>query len=173
VSTISGTVAAGGRAAVHAETTMPDSMTPTLLSARELSAWRGLLRVHATLVKALDAEIERTHGLGLTAYELLLFLGDSEEGRLRMHDLASSVLLSRSGLTRLADRLEREGLIERQACDSDARGSFAVITDRGRERLASARATHLAGVRRHFLSHLSPEEQDVLGGMWERIVPDA
>jgi DNA-binding MarR family transcriptional regulator len=127
--------------------------------------------VHATLVKALDAELEGTHGISLTSYEVLLYLGDSPEGQLRMHDLATSVLLSRSGLTRLADRLERDGLIERRACASDARGSFAAITEAGRVKLAAARATHLDGVRRHFLSHLSPEEQDALGDTWERILP--
>ena len=145
--------------------------TTRLLSPRELRAWRGLLRVHATMVKALDAELERAHGLSLTSYEVLLFLNDSSDGRLRMHDLASSVLLSRSGLTRLADRLQREGFVEREACASDARGSFAVITDAGREKLTAARATHLDGVRRHFLSHLSAEEQDALGDTWERILP--
>jgi DNA-binding MarR family transcriptional regulator len=148
-----------------------ESIFPTLLTPRELRAWRGMLRVHQTLVKALDAELEREHGLSLTSYEVLLFLGDSEGGRLRMHDLATQVLLSRSGLTRLADRLERDRLIERQACDSDARGSFAVITGEGRGKLAAARATHLDGVRRHFLSHLSRQEQDMLGDTWERILP--
>lgn len=142
-----------------------------LLSPRELRAWRGLLRVHATLVKALDAELERAHDISLTSYEVLLFLHDAPDGRIRMHDLAASVLLSRSGLTRLADRLEREGLIERKACEVDARGSFAVITDAGRAKLAAARATHLDGVRRHYLSHLSAEEQDALGDTWERILP--
>jgi DNA-binding MarR family transcriptional regulator len=148
-----------------------ETTTPTLLSPQELRAWRGMLRVHQTLTKALDAELEREHGLSLTSYEVLLFLGDAPGGRLRMHDLATQVLLSRSGLTRLADRLERDGLIERQACDSDARGSFAVITAEGRGKLNAARATHLDGVRRHYLSHLSPEEQDMLGDTWERIVP--
>ena len=152
---------------------MPDSATPTLLTPRELRAWRGLLRVHATLVKALDAELERAHGLSLTSYEVLLYLNDAPEGRLRMHDLATSVLLSRSGLTRLADRLERDGFIEREACESDARGSFAVITAGGREKLATARVTHLDGVRRHFLSHLDAEAQDRLGDVWERILPIA
>ncbi len=150
---------------------MAETTATPLLTPRELRAWRGLLRVHATLVKALDAELEREHGLSLTTYEVLLYLNDAPEGRLRMHEIATSVLLSRSGLTRMADRLEREGLIERQACDSDARGSFAVITDAGRDKLAAARATHLDGVRRHYLSHLTPEQQDVLGDTWERIVP--
>lgn len=150
---------------------MTESLSTTLLSPSELRAWRGMLRVHQTLVKALDVELEREHGLSLTSYEVLLFLGDSEAGKLRMHDLATQVLLSRSGLTRLADRLERDGLMEREACESDARGSFAVITAAGREKLAAARATHLDGVRRHYLSHLSTEEQDALGDTWERILP--
>jgi DNA-binding MarR family transcriptional regulator len=152
---------------------MPESATPTLLTPRELRAWRGLLRVHTTLVKALDAELEREHGLSLTSDEVLLYLNDSPEGRLRMHDLATSVLLSRSGLTRLADRLERDGFIEREACESDARGSFAVITPLGREKLTAARVTHLDGVRRHFLAHLDDAAQDRLGEVWERVFPSA
>ena len=146
--------------------------TLRLLSPRELGAWRGLLRAHARLVKALDAELEAEHGLGVTTYEVLLYLNDSPEGRLRMHDLASSVLLSRSGLTRLVDRLERDGLLERQSCESDARGSFAVLTEAGRARLSEARATHLDGVRRHFLNHLSDDELDQLGAIWDRVLPE-
>src|SRR5436853_1608748 len=99
------------------------------LSERELGAWRGLLRAHSTLVKALDAELVSEHGLALTSYEVLLYLADAPDGKMRMHDLASSVLLSRSGLTRLVDRLERDELITRKACDSDARGAYAVLTE--------------------------------------------
>jgi DNA-binding MarR family transcriptional regulator len=150
---------------------MTSPTTPDQLDGRELRAWRGFLRVHSRLVRALDVELERDHGLSLTTYEVLLYLDDADDGRLRMHDLAASVLLSRSGLTRLADRLERESLITREACPDDARGSFAVITDEGRRRLAAARATHLDGVRRHFLSHLTAAEQDALGDAWERVVP--
>jgi DNA-binding MarR family transcriptional regulator len=140
-----------------------------LLSRRELRAWRGLLRAHARLVKALDAELEAEHGLGVTTYEVLMYLADAPEGQMRMHDLASSVLLSRSGLTRLVDRLERDGLLERKACEQDARGSFAVLTPVGRERLNAARRTHLDGVRRHFLEHLGDDELDALGDVWARI----
>jgi len=147
--------------------------TASQLTPRELRAWRGLLRVHARLVKALDAELEREHGLSLTSYEVLLYLDDADGGRLRMHDLAANVLLSRSGLTRLVDRLERDGYVERQACDSDARGAFAVITAAGREKLAAARATHLDGVRRHFLSHLDDARQELLGETWERVLDGA
>ena len=149
---------------------MATPATAQLLSPRELRAWRGLLRVHAALVKALDAELEQEHGLPLSSYEVLLFLQEAEEQRMRMCDLASSVLLSRSGLTRLVDRLERDGLVVRVACSGDARGAFATLTPAGRETLAAARATHLRGVRRLFLDQVSPQEQELLGEVWERVL---
>ena len=149
---------------------MATPQTVNLLSPQELRAWRGLLRVHSRIVKTLDGELEAEHGLGVTTYEVLLYLADAPEGQMRMHDLASSVLLSRSGLTRLVDRLERDGCIERRTCESDARGAFAVITESGRSRLNSARRTHLDGVRRHFLNHLSDEEQQQLGNLWDRMI---
>lgn len=143
------------------------------LADTEIRAWRGLLRVHASITKSLDAELENEHGLPLTSYEVLMYLADAEDQRMRMCDLASSIILSRSGLTRLVDRLEREGLIERLSCASDARGAFAKLTPSGREKLQAARATHLAGVRQLFLDRLTPEEQEQLGDLWERIVPGA
>jgi DNA-binding MarR family transcriptional regulator len=142
-----------------------------MLSARELRAWRGMLRTHAVLTKALDAELDAAHGLPLSSYEVLMHLNDAEDQRMRMSDLADLVILSRSGLTRLVDRLEREGLLERQSCASDARGSFASLTAAGRRKLAAARATHLAGVRAMFLDHFTPEEQELLGAAWERLLP--
>jgi len=152
--------------------TSPTQPAPAeLLTPRELGAWRGMLRVHATLTKALDAELEARHGLPLTSYEVLLFLQEAQEERMRMCDLASSVLLSRSGLSRLVDRLERDGLLAREACAADARGAFARLTPKGREVLAEARATHLAGIRAMFLSQLSEAEQELLAGIWERLLP--
>ena len=150
----------------------PATETP-LLDTREQAAWRGLLRTHMALTKALDLQLEAEHGLSLTSYEVLLHVEDSGEDRMRMCDLASSVLLSRSGLTRLVDRLERDGLIARESCADDARGQFAVLTDAGREKLGAARATHLAGVRDLFLSHFSDEEQEKLGAAWGRVLPGA
>ncbi len=143
------------------------------LDERELRAWRGMLRAHAALTKALDADLDAEHALPLSSYEVLLYLNDAEGGRMRMRDLAASVILSRSGLTRLADRLEREGLIARESCPSDARGSYAVITAAGTDKLAAARVTHLAGVRSLFLQHFSDDELDVLGDAWDRVVPGA
>jgi DNA-binding MarR family transcriptional regulator len=145
----------------------------TLLTREELAAWRGLLRVHAALTKALDAELVREHDLPLSSYEVLLFLCDSPDGRMRMSELADGVLLSRSGLTRLVDRMERDGLLRRTRCEDDQRGYFAEITDEGRELFARARGTHLDGVRERFLSHLSGEEQRALAAIWEKVTPGA
>src|SRR3954451_65801 len=108
---------------------------PSQLDERELRAWRGMLRVHATLTKALDAELEAAHGLPLSSYEVLMHLHDAEGQRLRMSDLAALAILSRSGLTRLVDRLARGGLIARESCRSDARGSFAALSRAGRRKL--------------------------------------
>lgn len=143
------------------------------LDDRELRAWRGLLRAHAALTKALDGQLEQGHGLPLMSYEVLMQLHDAEDRRMRMRDLATSVILSRSGLTRLVDRLEADGLLRRESCASDARGAFAVLTDAGAEKLRAARATHLAGVRSMFLAHFEDAELDALGDAWERVVPGA
>jgi DNA-binding MarR family transcriptional regulator len=150
--------------------TTADPGKAALLTTRELRAWRGMLRAHAALAKALDAQLEAAHGLQLSSYEVLMYLADAEDERMRMCDLASSILLSRSGLTRLVDRLQREGLLERVACDADARGAFAKLTPTGRERLAAARATHLAGVREMFLDLFTPDEQEFLGEAWDRVL---
>jgi DNA-binding MarR family transcriptional regulator len=141
------------------------------LNEGELRAWRGLKRAHASLAKRLDAELESTHGLPLTSYEVLYHLVDSPGGRMRMCDLAEQAQLSRSGLTRLADRLEREGLLERCTCEHDARGAYACVTALGRERLCAARSTHLEVVRAQFLSRFSAGELSALAEMWERIAP--
>jgi DNA-binding MarR family transcriptional regulator len=146
---------------------------PVLLTPEELGAWRGLLRVHAGMTKALDAELVREHGLPLSSYEVLLFLADAPEGRLRMSELADGVLLSRSGLTRLVDRMEREGLLRRERCEDDARGYNAAITPKGRELFQLARHTHLDGVRERFLSRLSPEDLSALAQAWEKVAPGA
>jgi DNA-binding MarR family transcriptional regulator len=141
------------------------------LTLGELRAWRGLLRSHACLAKRLDAELDRAHGLPMTSYEVLQHLQEAPGGRMRMCDLADQAQLSRSGLTRMVDRLEREGLLERCSCNHDARGSYACLTDGGRERVEAARVTHLAVVREHFFSRFSEAELTVLADMWERIAP--
>jgi DNA-binding MarR family transcriptional regulator len=150
-------------------TTLPP--THAELSAAELGAWRGMLRIHTALIRALDAELDAAHGLPLTSYDVLIYLQNAPRKRLRMAELADSVLLSRSGVTRLVDRLEREGLLVRDACDDDGRGLYAVLTRKGEEVLERARPTHLAGVRERFLSHFSEDELEQMAAYWERVLP--
>jgi DNA-binding MarR family transcriptional regulator len=151
-----------------------DVQTPVReLSAEELGAWRGLLRVHSALSRSLDAELLAAHDLPLTSYEVLINLEAAPDHRRRMAELADSVLLSRSGTTRLVDRLERDGLLVRDHCVDDGRGCYAVLTDAGLALLTEARRTHLDGVRERFLRHFSAAELRALGDAWERVVPGA
>ena len=139
--------------------------TPTTVARRspaneaELGAWRAFIQTHARLLHRLDEELQEAHGLSLAEYDALLQLVNAPERRLRMSVLADRVLLSRSGITRLVDRLAADGMVERFACPTDARGSMAAITALGVSRLRSASRTHLDGVRRYFLDVVSPEEQ--------------
>ena len=150
-----------------------ERLAPSGLTASESGAWRGLLRAHAGLVKALDGELEAAHGLGLSSFEVLLRLEGAPERRMRMCELAESALLSRSGLTRLVDRLERDGFVARDSCPHDARGSFAVLTESGAQIVAVARATYIEGVRRHFLARFSAAELDSLSAFWDRLADAA
>jgi DNA-binding MarR family transcriptional regulator len=151
--------------AAQAET--PAGVEP--LSDLELGAWRGLLRTSACVCKQLDAELEAAQGIALSTYEVLAYVSEASGERMRMCDLAASANLSRSGLTRLIDRLERDGLIERQRCNNDARGAWAKLTTDGREQLESAREVQLSALRRLFLSNLSPAEQAMLAGLPDRV----
>ena len=105
--------------------------TEAQLSRRELAAWRGLLRTHARVLAELDAELEAAHGLAVPEYEVLLVLTQNGDNHLRMSELADAALLTRSGMTRLVDRLERQGLVRRERCAADGRGTYAVITPEG------------------------------------------
>jgi DNA-binding MarR family transcriptional regulator len=145
----------------------------TLLSDAELASWRGFLRVHAALARELDAELTELHGMPLSSYEVLLTVADAPGERMRMSEIADSVLLSRSGVTRLVDRLERDGLVARIPCEDDARGQYAVLTSRGREAFDKARVTHLAGVRTRFLERFDDDELRRMSEFWERLVPGA
>jgi DNA-binding MarR family transcriptional regulator len=147
----------------------PQEVSAASLHPAELAAWRGFLRAHAVLVPQLDADLRARHGLSLSAYELLRFLDDAPGGRLRPGELAAAALLTPSGVTRLCDRLVREGLVVRDSCDDDCRGTEIVLTHAGRERVRAARVDHLAGVRERFLRRLTAEEIAVLGAVWTRL----
>jgi DNA-binding MarR family transcriptional regulator len=128
---------------------------------------------HARIARALDADLEREHGLPLTSYDVLIQLSLAPDRRLRMFELADAVVLSRSGLTRLVDRLERAGLVERERGEVDPRQMYACLADRGFEALAEATPTHLAGIKERFLERLSKEQTEQLAAIWRAVLgPD-
>ena len=128
----------------------------------EMAAWRTLLSSHAALLATLDRELRAEHGMTLAEYEVLSFLSDAEGGRLPMAALAERVLVSPSALTRRVDRLVRLGYVTREACETDARVTYAALTDEGRRRLEAAAPTHVRGVREHFIDRLSPAQLEAL-----------
>jgi DNA-binding MarR family transcriptional regulator len=130
--------------------------------AARLAAWRALLEAHAAVTDLLERELERERGLPLSQFEVLLKLAEAPEGRMRMLELAQSVLLSKSGLSRLVDRMERAELVRRERCPSDRRGAYAVLTDEGRAVLRRATPVHLRGIEEHFARHLADDEVRVL-----------
>ena len=149
---------------------MPAIDTPiTSLTTQELAAWRGMLEAHALLTRQLDAQMHAEHGLSLSAYEVLMFLDDAPEHRMRMSEIADRVLLSRSGCTRLVDRLVQQGFVTRCAATTDGRGLYAQLTEAGVEKIKAARATHREGIRRYFLDRLTPTDQIALGDIWTRV----
>ena len=141
------------------------------LSDGELRAWQAFLRTHRSVTGTLDAELVREQQLPLGSYEVLLILARAPERAMRMSDVAGTTLLSRSGMTRLVDRLESDGLVERMTCPSDGRGVYAVLTDAGLDRLRTASRTHLRGVRDHFTGRLSADELDELSRLLEKLLP--
>lgn len=134
-----------------------------------VGVWRSFLRAHAGVVRDLERELINEAGLPLAWYDVLLQLAEAPGRRLRMAELADSVLLSRSGLTRLVDRLQAEGFVCRERSIDDARGTFTVLTDAGFERLRSAAPTHLAGIQRHWLEYFDEDELRVLGELLGRL----
>src|SRR5436190_135028 len=112
------------------------------LGADQRAAWRAYLRGHATVTRALEADLIAGPRLSLATYDVLVQLAEAPERRLRMTELADAVLLSRSGVTRLVDRLEREGLVVRAPVAEDGRGVSATLTERGVDRLRGASRIH-------------------------------
>ena len=135
-----------------------------------LGAWRSFLLAHAQVVRELERELQDEQQLALTDYDVLVQLAAAGEHRLRMSELADRLLLSRSGATRLVDRMVAGGLVERASCESDRRGQWASLTDEGLQRLRAASPTHLRGVKRHFLDRLSPQDLADLERMLDPIV---
>jgi DNA-binding MarR family transcriptional regulator len=128
-----------------------------------------MLQAHARVTQQLDAQMRAEHGLSLSAYEVLMFLADAPEHRMRMSDIARAVLLSRSGCTRLVDRLVGQGYLTRHAATTDGRGLYAQLTDAGLNKVNVARSIHHQGIRQFFLEHLTVTDQIALGDIWTRL----
>jgi DNA-binding MarR family transcriptional regulator len=160
-----------GRSPSGAATPLPASpATPLAADDPRLAAWRSFLHAHARLTRRLDEELQAAHRLSLAEYDALLQLVNAPDRRLRMSVLADRVLLSRSGITRLVDRLVAAGMVERSACATDARGAEAALTPQGLNRLREASATHLDGVRRLFLDVASDEERGAMERGLDRVL---
>ncbi len=127
-----------------------------------LAPWRAFLIAHARIARRMDEELRSEHDITFAEYDALLHIAQAPDRRIRMGLLAEEVLLSKSGVTRLVDRLVGDGLVERSACMADARGAEAVLTDRGLERLRAASRTHLRGIDEHFLGVMEPADLAVL-----------
>lgn len=134
-----------------------------------LDSWRVFLRAHAVITRRLEAELIEEQDLPLASYDVLVQLVDAPGHRLRMTELASAVLLSRSGLSRLVDRLQREGLVRREVATEDARGMYAVLQPAGLSRLRNAAPTHLRGVAEHMTSKFSDDELAALRALLDRL----
>ena len=138
------------------------------LAGHELAAWRGMLETHARVTRQLDAEMHAEHRLSLSAYEVLMFLAGAPEHRMRMSDLAARVLLTRSGCTRLVDRLVAQGYVTRCVDNSDGRGLYAALTAAGLTKFTAARRTHHDGIRRYYLDHLTATDHIALADILPR-----
>jgi DNA-binding MarR family transcriptional regulator len=142
------------------------------LSTQQSTAIRSfvrLLRAHAATTRTLSAQLVADHGLTINDYECLLRLARAEGGQLRRVDLSQELMLTASGVTRLLDGLERAGYVEKGTCSSDARVTYAVLTETGREKLDSASCSHVAAITELFESQLSPEELGQLAALLERL----
>jgi DNA-binding MarR family transcriptional regulator len=133
-------------------------------------AWRRFLLAHARVTRRLENDLLAERQLPLASYDVLVQLVEAPERRLRMSELAERVLLSRSGLTRLVDRLEREGLVRREVCEDDARGLFTVLTAEGFDRLRSASPVHLRGVSDYAVGRLDEHEAAALAELLGRFL---
>jgi len=142
-----------------------------LLTDEERDAWTGFLHAHAAITRALDDDLREHHGLAYNSFEVLALLALADDQRLRMAELADQLVFTRSGVTRLIERLERDGYVERFDADDDARGVYAQLTEQGFDAFEAAAVTHVAILRELFYGKLEPGELGRLRRFWERLTP--
>ncbi len=148
---------------------MPSDAEPNWLDDREQAAWRKVVAGTTLLLEDLDRDLRTTHDLTLADYEILVHLSEAPDHRLRMNELAERALVSRPRLTHRVNRMQARGLVEREACVDDRRGTFAVLTPAGRELLVGAAPTHVAGVRRLVVDRMTTRQLEQLGEYLGRI----
>lgn len=143
------------------------------LEVSRLLAWRSFLTAHAALINLIERELQEAGVVPLSWYDVLFALYDAPGQRLRMNELASAIVLSRSGLTRLVDRLEAEGLLVRERLVSDRRGAFAVLTEKGVEAMRRAWPVYARGIGEHFARYLRDEEVSMMSEVFQRVLAEA
>ena len=149
---------------------MAPSSRHSFLTEEELAAWQGMLQVHAQLLRELDVRLRAEHRLSVSEFDVLITLFNAEGHQLRMSALAAAIMLSPAGLTHLATRLERDGLVERRNDPIDRRSLLLHLTEAGAERLREARETHNALVRDRFLDRLSAAHRRGLARIWAAVL---
>ena len=147
----------------------PETTESSRLDGSALEAWRSYLQSHAGIVRELDADLIAQHGITVRDYEVLLYLAQADQRKLPMSALSERTMLTRSGITRLIDGLVGQSWIERVSCASDARVSYARLTDAGYTKLRDAGCTHVAGIQRLFLAHFSTDELEQLAHLLSRL----
>ncbi|MEW9548503.1 MarR family winged helix-turn-helix transcriptional regulator [Nonomuraea sp. NPDC050783] len=142
---------------------------PRWLSSAEQRAWRTHLALHKLLMHRLDRELQE-HSLSLNDYEILVNLSENPGRRMRMSDLADATIQSRSRLSHQISRMEAKGLVKREDCRDDRRGTFAVLTDEGWETIQRVAPFHVASVREHFVDRLSDDQLQAIEAAYAPLV---
>ena len=145
-----------------------NATAPQWLNPAEMKAWRSYIIASRHLMEALDSDLV-DHDLSMPDYGILAHLSDAPDRRMRMSELAEITLLSRSRLSHRMKVMEEAGWVKREACPSDKRGFFAVMTPKGWKAIVAAAPDHVASVRSRFIDHLTVSEQEVLAGIFDRI----
>jgi len=138
-----------------------------------VEAWIHLLRGQSAATRAVNAQLVADHGLTINDFECLLLLARAEDRRMRRVDLADQLILTASGVTRLLDGLEKDGYVDRAACPSDRRVTYAVLTDAGYRKLQESSKSHVADIRAFFEARFSSDELEQLASLLSRILGDA
>lgn len=146
-----------------------DNRADERITPEQLEVWRLFLRIQRRLSRRLEEDLQSKHELPLAWYDVLVRLVEADDHRLRMAELADQVMLSPSGLTRLVDRLVKEGLVQREHAEQDGRGFYAVLTEAGYERLRDASGTHLRGIKDYVISSYTPEELATVAALLSRL----